>query len=84
MPQLLRKQIDFQQSRCHSSRVDWDAIADGRCYRLVFRQDFDGPQTSIQSSAHQAAKRLGKRVRTMRDDEDVIVQFVPRELEATS
>lgn len=73
MPQVLKKPVEFRGRGF--DRIDWKAIADGRQYRLVAGEDFDSTRESVQSSAHQAAGRLRMRAQTMRDGDDVIVQF---------
>jgi hypothetical protein len=52
-------------------------VADGRTYRLNPGEDFpaDATQSSVQSSAHQAAARRNMKARTTVDGASVIVQF---------
>lgn len=74
MPQQINEPVEFKGSGRHAT-IDWEEIADGQTYRLVFGDDFDSDPTSVQNSARQAAIRRGLRARTKREGDDVIVQF---------
>lgn len=74
MPEVVRTRIEFP-GRNKKNQVDWDALVDGRVYRLRPGADFDSKPHSIQSAAHQAAKRRGKLCRTKVEDGSVFIQF---------
>jgi hypothetical protein len=74
MPEVVRKKVEFP-GRGRPERIDWDAMADGRVYRLVSGVDFTSESGCVQSAAHQAAKRRGMLCRTVSEGANVVVQF---------
>lgn len=75
MPRVVRKPKQFPRRGISQSRVNWDALLDGRQYRFVAGEDFTGGSKSLRVAAYNAAARRGMRAQTMTDDGDVIVQF---------
>lgn len=74
MPQIIKKQIEYPGPG-RPSKIDWDGLEVGKNYRLTSGDDFEGDPNTVQSSAHQAAKRRGLKAKTKVEDGNVIVQF---------
>ncbi|MCM2370934.1 MULTISPECIES: hypothetical protein [Pirellulaceae] len=72
MPQSVTKAVQF---RSNAINVDWDTLVKGGTWRLVKGDDFTGPRRSLVVVAHREAKARGKKVRTISDGEDLIVEF---------
>lgn len=57
------------------SVIDWQQLLDGRPYRFRKGKDFTNAKT-LRTSAHQAARRAGRRATTSAEESgDLVVQF---------
>lgn len=57
-------------------RIDWESLIDGSVYELTKGVDFSSEIETARSSAFQAARNRGLKVRTsIRDEYTLVVQF---------
>jgi hypothetical protein len=76
MPEVVLEPVNFP-GRGRRDKINWDAVSDGKVYKLIPGKDFATHVDfqTVQSSAHQAAKRRNKLCRTVTDGDCVMVQF---------
>lgn len=77
MAEILNE-FDFNVARHSNGRLsgkyDWDAWLDGKIWRLKYDEDFSNPPESFRAMLHTMAKKYGKKVKTSRVGNDIIVQ----------
>lgn len=72
MPRIVKRPVKWAKGR----PIAWGEFTDGRPRRLIRGVDFDGSIRTLQSRAHNAAKRAGMRAQTKADGSDMLIQFV--------
>lgn len=68
--------FDFQSSGKPYSVYPWHIWFDGQIYRLKYGEDFHNEARNFRITVSSAARRLGIRVKTSRDGNDIVIQAI--------